>query len=210
MTAEPSVSRSVEQLTQVTKPVRMMSFAKPQEYLDTALDALRSSADDWRAILDSLPVPVYTTNAEGEVTYWNQACVDFAGREPELGEDRWCVTWKLYTLAGDELPRHECPMARAIRTRQPVRGEIAIAVRPDGSRRAFRPYPTPYFETDGSFAGAVNLLIDVTEEQAGQLADQAARCKRLARSTTDPEASEILATMARDYAATAAALATTH
>ena len=140
------------------------------------------------------------------MTYWNQACVDFAGREPELGQDRWCVTWKLYTMDGDFLPHHECPMAVAVRTREPVRGKVAIAMRPDGTRRAFTPYPTPFFDEAGEMAGAVNLLVDVTHEQAGALADQAARCKRLSRSTTDPEAAQILSTMARDYAASASAL----
>ena len=65
-----------------------------EEYLDTALNAL-STSDEWRTILDELPVPVYTADAHGAVTYWNRACIEFAGREPELGQDRWCVTWKL-------------------------------------------------------------------------------------------------------------------
>jgi hypothetical protein len=79
-------------------------------------------------------------------------------------------------------------------------------MRPDGSRRAFVPYPTPLFDSDGQLTGAVNLLIDVTHEQATELADQAARCRRLARATTDSQASAILGGMAQEYAATAATL----
>lgn len=185
----------------------MLSAAKPQLYLDTALEALRADGD-WRSVLDDLPVPVYTTNANGEVTYWNRACVDFAGREPQPGADRWCVTWQLYTMAGEPLPHDECPMAEAIKTRKPVRGKVAIAMRPDGSRRAFTPYPTPVFDSVGNVSGAVNLLIDVTEEQVDTLAQQAARCRRLSRATHDDQASEILASMARSYADTAATLRT--
>jgi PAS domain S-box-containing protein len=183
----------------------MLSAAKPQLYLDTALEALRGDGD-WRSVLDNLPVPIYTTDANGAVTYWNQACVDFAGRKPQLGEDRWCVTWQLYTMAGEPLPHDECPMAEAIKTRKPVRGKVAIVMRPDGSRRAFTPYPTPTFDSVGDFSGAVNLLIDVTDEQAGTLAEQAARCRRLSRATHDEQASKILASMACSYADTAAAL----
>ncbi|MGI8704700.1 MAG: PAS domain-containing protein [Sphingomicrobium sp.] len=183
----------------------MLSATQPQQYLDTALDALRNG-EDWRSVLDELPVPVYTTDADGLVTYWNQACVDFAGREPRLGQDRWCVTWKIYTTTGDFLPHDQCPMADAIRTRTAVRGEVAIAIRPDESRRAFTPYPTPLFDSAGNLSGAVNMLIDVSDEQAGALVEQAARCKRLARATNDGQASEILANMAHGYAATAAAL----
>ena len=35
------------------------------------------------------------------------------------------------------------------REKREVRGEVAIAMRPDGSRRAFTPYPTPLFAKDG-------------------------------------------------------------
>jgi len=33
--------------------------------------------------------------------------------------------------------------------RRPVRGEEAIAERPDGSRVAFVPYPTPLYDASG-------------------------------------------------------------
>jgi len=61
-----------------------------EQILESALSALAAGADG-RAMLDQLTHPVYTTDADGLVTYWNRACVDFAGREPQLGEDRWCV-----------------------------------------------------------------------------------------------------------------------
>jgi PAS domain S-box-containing protein len=177
----------------------------PQDYLSNALHAL-SSGQDWRSSLDDLPVPVYTTDTEGMVTYWNRACVDFAGREPELGEDRWCVTWKLCTTDGEPLPHHLCPMADAIRNQSEVRGKVAIAMRPDGSRRAFTPYPTPLFDDAGTLTGAVNMLIDVSDEQCDVLASQASRCRRLANATLDRDAAKILGSMARGYEDTAALL----
>src|SRR6185295_16709211 len=140
----------------------------PQTYLDTAISAL-SSGGDYRSVLDELPVPIYTTDAEGSVTYWNRACVAFAGREPELGSDRWCVTWKIYTTTGEVMPHDQCPMATAIRERRIVRDVVAIAERPDGTRAAFRPYPTPLFDSAGKFIGAVNMLVDVTAEQSAAL-----------------------------------------
>lgn len=183
----------------------MLATPQPQDYLDTALRAVRSSPG-WRVVLDELPVPTYLTDADGTVTYWNRACIDFAGREPELGRDKWCVTWELYLMTGERLPHDECPMAEAIKERKAVRGKVAVALRPDGSRRAFAAYPTPLFRSDGELEGAVNLLIDVTDQQSGALGDQAARCRRLARSTHDRGASEILVNMAKGYDATAALL----
>ena len=54
-------------------------------------------------------------------------------------------------------------MAVALRRREAVRGEEAIAERPDGSRFPFLPYPTPIFDDEGEMIGAVNLLVDVSE-----------------------------------------------
>jgi PAS domain S-box-containing protein len=183
----------------------MLESSRPEELLSTALSAFEAG-NGYSAILDRLPVAVYATDPEGRVTYWNQACVDFAGREPQLGSDRWCVTWQLYTMSGEPLPHDKCPMAKAIKQKRTVRDEVAIALRPDGSRVAFRPYPTPLFDQSGKLTGAVNMLIDISEEQSEALKEQAARCRRLARSTNDLRTSDILKTMASGYEETAAAL----
>jgi PAS domain S-box-containing protein len=183
----------------------MLDHRQFEDLLDTALTAL-AGGDGFAAVLDQLPVPIYTTDAQGQVSYWNRACIDFAGREPELGKDRWCVTWRLYTMEGEFLPHDECPMAAAIKTKQPIRQKVAIAMRPDGSRVAFRPYPTPLFDAEGNFTGAINMLVDISAEQIGTLKDQARRCRRLASATTDREAGDILRSMAGGYEATAEAL----
>lgn len=180
----------------------MHATISPDDYLRTAFDAA-SANPACKQILDALPVPVYMTDPDGNVTYWNQACVDFAGREPQLGHDKWCVSWRLYTTTGEPLPHEQCPMADAIRKRKPVRDSVAIAERPDGSRVAFRPYPTPIFAEDGSLAGAVNMLIDVSHEQAPALTQQAARCRRLAEATYNRETSTALGAMADRFERTA-------
>ena len=87
----------------------MLAGQDPEDYLDRALDAL-AAGEGCHALLDEIPVPIYTTDASGAVTYWNQACVDFAGREPQLGRDRRCVTWQLYTTVGEPLPHDKWPM----------------------------------------------------------------------------------------------------
>lgn len=154
-------------------------------------------------MLDEIPLPIYTTDADGKVTYWNRACIDFAGRKPELGQDRWCVTWQLYTTTGEPLRHEDCPMAQAIRQKKPVRDAIAIAERPDGRRVAFRPYPTPLFDESGELTGAVNMLVDVTEEQSHSLHEQADRCRRLADATYDRSTSKVLGDMASSFDKTA-------
>jgi PAS domain S-box-containing protein len=187
----------------------MVGQRQPEELLDTALIAL-SAGDRQRSVLDELPVPIYTTDTDGAVTYWNRACVEFAGREPRLGEDRWCVAWKIYTTTGEPLPHDQCPMANAIRQRRVIRDAVAIAERPDGSRRAFRPYPTPLFDAGGAMTGAVNMLIDVTDEQSGILREQAERCRRLAGALYNRDSTVVLEKMADGFERIADELAARH
>jgi PAS domain S-box-containing protein len=184
-----------------------MLFSKsPETYLDRALDSLALGKSRRREILDALPVPIYITDPSGLVTYWNRACVELAGREPQLGKDRWCVTWRIYTMTDEFLPHDKCPMAVAVKERRSIRGEVAIAERPDGSRKAFRPYPTPLFSEDGELIGAINMLIDVSEEQSEALASQAERCRRLAAATNDRQVSGMLERMAAGYESNSAAI----
>jgi PAS domain-containing protein len=98
-------------------------------------------------------------------------------------------------------------MAEAIREGREVRGSVAIAMRPDGSRRAFTPYPTPLFDAEGRVTGAVNMLVDISAEQAHVLADQSQRCRRLADATYDRQTCGVLVAMADGFAKTAQALA---
>ena len=157
-----------------------------------------------RAGLDDLPAPIYVTDAEGLITYFNPACVPFAGREPRAGQDRWCVTWKLYSLDGAFLPHDRCPMAEAIRTRQPMRGASALAERPDGTRLRFLPYPTPIFARDGAFLGAANLLLDARRElRTEALTDLAGRCRAVAATSENRQTAAMLSRRADDYEARA-------
>jgi PAS domain S-box-containing protein len=183
----------------------MPASPTPEQHLDAALNAL-AGPSDWRPVLDQLPVPIYTTDANGEVTYWNRACVALAGREPQLGKDRWCVTWRIYSTTGERVPHDQCPMADAIREKRIIRDAVAIAERPDGSRIAFRPYPTPLFDDLGNITGAINMLVDVSDEQADVLHDQAERCRRLASALYTRESNIVLKHMADCFERTAADL----
>ncbi len=125
----------------------------------------------YRRFLDALGVAVYTTDADGRITFFNAAAAEFWGRHPAVGEE-WCGSLRLLFL--DETPmRHdECPMAITLKEARPVRGGQAIAVRPDGSNVSFMAYPTPLFDDRGRLIGAVNVLVDITERHR---ADQAVR-----------------------------------
>jgi signal transduction histidine kinase len=119
----------------------------------------QTSAEQAFESFQSFPLPVYTTDAEGRLTSYNDACVNFAGHVPSLEKDRWCVSWRLADQNGSPIRHDQCPMAVAVQHRRSNRGEIAYAVRPDGTRRKFMPYPTPLFDDRRQFIGAINMLV---------------------------------------------------
>jgi hypothetical protein len=134
-----------------------------EEILETVVKLVLSGDRKQLCALDAFSAAVYVTDIDGYITYSNLACVEFAGRVPATGRDRWCVTWKLYTSEGSILPHDQCPMAAAIHSRQSVRGVTAVAERPNGTRINFMPFPTPVVGENGEFLGAVNMLLDTAE-----------------------------------------------
>jgi PAS domain S-box-containing protein len=119
-------------------------------------------------LLAAIPAAIYTTDAQGKITYFNAMAVELAGRTPTLGSDEWCVTWKLYRPDGTPLPHDECPMAVALKEGRAIRNAEAIAERPDGTRVPFIPYPTPLRDANGNIVGAINMLVDVSERKQAE------------------------------------------
>jgi PAS domain S-box-containing protein len=119
-------------------------------------------------LLAAIPAAIYTTDAEGRITYYNEAAVELAGRRPTLGSDEWCVTWKLYNPDGTVLPHAQCPMAIALKEERLVRGAEAVAERPDGTRVPFIPFPTPLRDRSGRIVGAINMLVDISERKQAE------------------------------------------
>ena len=129
---------------------------------------LREKDDQLRQVLDALPAAVYTTDADGKISYYNRAAAELAGREPEIGKDEWCVTFRLFTADGTELPHAECPMALALKENRPIRGVEALAQRPDGTLFPFLPFPTPLHDKAGALVGAVNMLVDISDRKQAE------------------------------------------
>ncbi len=131
------------------------------EYVSRSAAGQNAAETQYADLLAALPFAVYTTDATGRITFYNEAAVALWGRRPVLGRDRWCGSWHIYSLTGAPLPHDRCPMAVAILEDRQVRGVTAIAERPDGTRVHFRPFPTPLHDANDNLVGAVNVLLDL-------------------------------------------------
>jgi len=138
-------------------------------YIET--DTIESGSP-FHALLRALPVAVYTTDAAGRITYYNEAAAELWGHHPILGRSEWCGSCLLRWPDGRPMRHDECPMAVALREGRPIRGAEAIVERPDGTLVPFLAYPTPLRDDAGTLVGAVNTLVDITERKRAELIAQ--------------------------------------
>jgi PAS domain S-box-containing protein len=129
---------------------------------------LCDSERQFQELLGALPAAIYTTDAQGRITYFNHAAVELAGRTPTIGSDEWCVTWKIYLPDGTPLPHDQCPMAIALKEGRAIRNVEAVVERPDGTRIPVIPYPTPLRDGAGKIVGGINMLVDISERKEAE------------------------------------------
>jgi PAS domain S-box-containing protein len=56
-------------------------------------------------------------------------------------------------------------MAVTLKEKRIVEGAEVLVERPDGSRRNVLPYPVPIFDASGELTGAINTLVDITDQR---------------------------------------------
>lgn len=131
-------------------------------------DGSLPTEERYRDLVQALPAAIYTCDEQGRVTLYNDAAAVLWGREPELGKDSWCGSWRIYRPDGARLQIDRCPMAIALQEGRRIVGEEIVIERPDGERRHVLAHPQPIFDTSGAVIGAINLLVDITEHSRAE------------------------------------------
>ena len=124
---------------------------------------LRQNEGRYQQLIESLHTPLYTTDVSGRIMLFNKAAAELWGREPEIGKELWCGSYKIFQPDGKVLPAEDCPMAVCLREQRPVLGEEILVQRPDGTVRNVAPHPQPIFDDAGNMTGAINMLLDITD-----------------------------------------------
>jgi len=138
------------------------------DYTAMDLDGHWNAEPSPAEVFDGSDAAIYTTNADGWLTYYNEAASNLWGYRPDLGRARWCGSWRIFTPEGDPLPLDRCPMAVALKEGRAVRGVHAVLERPDGSLVPFEPYPTPLRDASGSVIAGSNVLVPLSPRSASR------------------------------------------
>jgi two-component system CheB/CheR fusion protein len=134
-------------------------------------------------LLNLLPAAIYTTDADGRITFYNETAAALWGRRPRLNVDRWCGSWQMYWPDGTPLPHDQCPMAVVLMEGQAVSGQEAVLERPDGTRMPFMAFPSALRDATGNIVGAVNMFMDITERKRNE--EMAQRLASIVESSDD-------------------------
>ncbi|HET9067937.1 MAG TPA: PAS domain S-box protein [Amaricoccus sp.] len=144
-----------------------------------------------REILQSLPVAVCATDAEGRVEFCNDALVALFGRRPEVGAARWEALPFMHP-DGRAMRWEESALARALAGGAPVRVG-ALAVAEGGRRLELRSFAAPVRDGAGALAGGVEVILAVEDVDAsGRVVNDLARLAAIVASSDDAIISKTL------------------
>lgn len=119
----------------------------------------------FKELVRDSPVAIYTCDENGYLSFFNSAAVALWGREPELGKDLWCGSWKIFYPDGQPMPLDACPMARTLKEKTAFESAEITIERPDHSFRNLLVFPRPLFDEEGHMIGAHNTLVDITAQK---------------------------------------------
>ncbi|HEY4415843.1 MAG TPA: response regulator [Verrucomicrobiae bacterium] len=162
---------------------RAAKLIQSNEDLRASNLAVQQSEQRYRQLISNLPAAVYTTDAAGRVTLFNEAAANLWGGTLEVGKDLWAGSYRMFRPEGTDLPPDQSPMTLTLKTGQAVRGQEIIIERPDGSRRNILPYPDPILDVSGKVTGAVNMILDITERKRTEEASR--RLAAIVESSTE-------------------------
>ena len=152
-----------------------------------AESAVRNGESHFRLSLEQLPAGAYTCDPEGLITYFNQHAVQLWGRAPKLNdpEDRYCGSFKLFSVDGSPIAHDRCWMALALETDEGYNRREIVIERPDGRRLSALAHANPIHDESGNLIGAVNVLVDITERKRAEEALRTVREAERSRIARD-------------------------
>jgi len=136
-------------------------------------DTSRSVAEDLRSLLDAFQVGLMLNGPNGEIMFVNRAALEMFASSPEevVGKRISDVDLVSFREDGSECPVSMRPVTRAIRTRQPVVGDVIGWHRP-GSGKLLWTLVTavPELTMSGAVHEVITTLTDITDRKNAEAA----------------------------------------
>lgn len=153
----------------------------------TLHDQLCESEEKYLRLTNLMPIGVFSTDASGVITFYNEKAVEIWGRRPRIndpGEIRYCGSWKMFNPDGTVLLHENCPMGQVLKTAQSIRNKEITIERPDGTRSLALVNIDPIVSPDGKILGAINVFQDISQRKK----DEAASLRLAAIITSSEDA----------------------
>jgi PAS domain S-box-containing protein len=131
--------------------------------LEQSQAALRESEGRFRLVVNTIPVMLWTSDADGRWTYINRAWNEFPGR---AGASQTMSTWT-DTMHPEDARRSAAAYTAAFDRGLPFELEYRLR-RHDRVYRWIFDQGVPRFDADGTFAGYIGSAFDVTERKLAE------------------------------------------
>jgi PAS domain S-box-containing protein len=145
--------------------------SRNQRLLDAARVRAETDAAQQAAILGQLAEGVIVTDADGRITFVNDAATHLHGvAKLDVEPSDYSDTYRLFREDGSVYPSEELPLARAVLQRETIRDARWRIHRPDGSEVVAIGNAQPVHGPDGETIGAVLTIRDDTARNAAEQA----------------------------------------
>ena len=116
----------------------------------------------FRELMESISIPAYMFDREGQIVWYNTAAVQLWGRHPDPERDRWCGFRAMYWPDGTPVLQEDLPPRQIIQGHSSCQGIEIMADRMDGSRVNVMPHLMALRDGSGETVGGVSIQLDIT------------------------------------------------